>query len=75
MLQRRYGAARRSLYGAARLHPQKKGPSSMTDIYRLYIDGAWRDHRLYAVTREEVPEGMLARLRASGNLGDHPEPQ
>jgi ribosomal-protein-alanine N-acetyltransferase len=31
----------------------------------LHIDGAWRDHRIYAVTREEVPEGMLARLRAS----------
>jgi ribosomal-protein-alanine N-acetyltransferase len=32
----------------------------------LHIDGDWRDHRLYAVTKEEVPEGMLARLRASG---------
>ena len=48
----------------------------------LHIDGAWRDHRLYAVTREEVPEGMLNRLRASGNPAeppnhppDHPEPQ
>ena len=38
----------------------------------LHIDGAWRDHRLYAVTREEVPEGMLTRLRASGNLTDQP---
>lgn len=28
----------------------------------LHIDGAWRDHRLYAVTREECPEGMVARL-------------
>ena len=41
----------------------------------LHIDGAWRDHRLYAVTREEVPEGMLNRLRASGNLTEHPESQ
>ena len=40
----------------------------------LHIDGAWRDHRLYAVTREEVPEGMLNRLRASGNLTEHPQP-
>jgi ribosomal-protein-alanine N-acetyltransferase len=32
----------------------------------LHIDGDWRDHRLYAVTREEVPEGMLVRLRAAG---------
>lgn len=31
----------------------------------LHIDGAWRDHRVYAVTTEEVPEGMLARLAAS----------
>jgi ribosomal-protein-alanine N-acetyltransferase len=29
----------------------------------LHIDGAWRDHRLYAVTVEECPEGMMARLR------------
>jgi ribosomal-protein-alanine N-acetyltransferase len=41
----------------------------------LHIDGAWRDHRLYAVTREEVPEGMLSRLKASGNLAEHPESQ
>jgi ribosomal-protein-alanine N-acetyltransferase len=30
----------------------------------LHIDGEWRDHRLYAVTVEECPEGMLARLDA-----------
>ena len=28
----------------------------------LHIDGAWRDHRVFAVTVEECPEGMLARL-------------
>jgi ribosomal-protein-alanine N-acetyltransferase len=28
----------------------------------LHIDGAWRDHRIYAITVEECPEGMLARL-------------
>ena len=28
----------------------------------LHIDGAWRDHRIYAVTVEECPDGMLARL-------------
>lgn len=28
----------------------------------LHIDGEWRDHRIYAVTVEECPEGMLARL-------------
>ena len=31
----------------------------------LHIDGAWRDHRLYAITREECPEGVLARLKAA----------
>jgi [ribosomal protein S5]-alanine N-acetyltransferase len=30
----------------------------------LHIDGAWRDHRLYAVTVEECPEGMLGRLES-----------
>lgn len=30
----------------------------------LHIDGAWRDHRLYAVTVEECPDGLLARLDA-----------
>lgn len=33
----------------------------------LHIDGAWRDHRLYAVTAEEVPEGLLARLEATSS--------
>lgn len=28
----------------------------------LHIDGAWRDHRSFAVTAEEVPTGLLARL-------------
>jgi ribosomal-protein-alanine N-acetyltransferase len=30
----------------------------------LHIDGAWRDHRIYAVTVEECPGGMLARLNS-----------
>jgi ribosomal-protein-alanine N-acetyltransferase len=30
----------------------------------LYIDGAWRDHLSFAVTREDVPEGMLRRWHA-----------
>jgi len=29
----------------------------------LHIDGAWRDHRLFAVTVEEVAGGMLRRFR------------
>jgi len=28
----------------------------------LHIDDAWRDHRLYAITVEECPEGLAARL-------------
>ncbi|WP_432494353.1 GNAT family N-acetyltransferase [Kineococcus auxinigenes] len=31
----------------------------------LHIDGAWRDHRTFAVTAEEVPEGLLSRYRNS----------
>ncbi len=31
----------------------------------LHIDGQWRDHRSFAVTREEVPEGLLRRWRQS----------
>ncbi|GAA4699370.1 GNAT family protein [Nocardioides conyzicola] len=30
----------------------------------LHIDGAWRDHRIYAVTVEECPGGMIARLES-----------
>lgn len=29
----------------------------------LHIDGAWRDHLLFAITAEEVPGGLLGRLR------------
>ncbi|WP_141015419.1 GNAT family N-acetyltransferase [Nocardioides sambongensis] len=32
----------------------------------LHIDGDWRDHRIFAVTKEEVPAGLLARMEASG---------
>ena len=30
----------------------------------LHIDGDWRDHRLFALTVEEAPEGLLRRLQA-----------
>lgn len=29
----------------------------------LHIDGAWRDHRLFALTAEELPDGLLRRYR------------
>jgi len=31
----------------------------------LHIHGSWADHRSFALTAEEVPEGVLARWRAS----------
>jgi [ribosomal protein S5]-alanine N-acetyltransferase len=30
----------------------------------LHIDGEWRDHRIFAVTREEAPRGVLVRLES-----------
>ncbi len=37
-------------------------PEGMRPRY-LHIDGAWRDHLCFALTGEEVPEGMLNRWR------------
>lgn len=31
----------------------------------LHIDGDWRDHRLFAITQEEVPLGLTQRLDAA----------
>jgi ribosomal-protein-alanine N-acetyltransferase len=31
----------------------------------LHIDGEWRDHRIFAITREEVPAGLLRRLESA----------
>ncbi len=31
----------------------------------LHIDGEWRDHRLFAITKEEVPLGLLHRLEST----------
>ncbi len=33
----------------------------------LHIDGDWRDHRLFALTVEDVPGGLLQRHRHDGN--------
>ncbi|GAB3207431.1 GNAT family protein [Marinactinospora endophytica] len=40
---------------------------------QLHIDGEWRDHICYALTVEDVPQGLLARWRrrrAGEDLGD-----
>lgn len=34
----------------------------------LHIDGDWRDHRSFALTAEEVSEGLLTRWRATQKL-------
>lgn len=34
----------------------------------LHINGAWRDHRLYAITVEECPGGLLRRLEGEALL-------
>jgi len=31
----------------------------------LHINGDWSDHRSYALTAEEIPDGLLARWRAA----------
>ncbi len=36
----------------------------------LHIQGDWRDHRCFAVTREEVPDGLLSRW-LSATAGRH----
>lgn len=39
---------------------------------QLHIDGAWRDHICYAITAEEVPNGLLRRWREGSASGSTP---
>lgn len=41
----------------------------------LHIDGAWRDHRLFAITREEMPLGLLQRLESTDVQGNSHQSQ
>lgn len=34
----------------------------------LEVDGAWRDHRLLAMTRDEIGSGLVSRLISSGHV-------
>lgn len=34
----------------------------------LHIDGAWRDHLTFALCRDDVPEGVLARWRTTRSV-------
>ncbi len=40
---------------------------------QLHIDGAWRDHICYALTSEDVPDGLLARWRRRGGRTAGPD--
>jgi [ribosomal protein S5]-alanine N-acetyltransferase len=40
----------------------------------LHIDGDWRDHKLFAITKEEVPLGLLKRLDAAAQGADSQQP-
>jgi [ribosomal protein S5]-alanine N-acetyltransferase len=40
----------------------------------LHIDGDWRDHRLFAITREEAPLGLVHRLDSAAAPTDSQQP-
>jgi ribosomal-protein-alanine N-acetyltransferase len=40
-------------------------------VRQLHINGAWRDHVCYALTAEEVPQGLMSRWR-SIQMPSHP---
>lgn len=40
----------------------------------LHIDGDWRDHKLFAITREEAPLGLVHRLDSATAHTDSQQP-
>lgn len=34
----------------------------------IHIAGDWRDHRAYSVIRDEIGQGLVARLQSAGNI-------
>ncbi len=40
----------------------------------LHIDGDWRDHKLFAITKEEVPLGLVKRLDSAAAEADSQQP-
>jgi ribosomal-protein-alanine N-acetyltransferase len=41
----------------------------------LHIDGDWRDHKLFAITREEAPRGLVRRLDSAATRADSQQSQ
>ncbi len=41
----------------------------------LHIDGDWRDHRIFAITREEAPLGLVRRLESAAAEDDSHQSQ
>ncbi len=36
----------------------------------MHVDGDWRDHDVFVLTNEEVPDGVLARLERRQRMGE-----
>ncbi|HEV2782166.1 MAG TPA: GNAT family protein [Actinophytocola sp.] len=53
---------------AASLRVLEKLGFRQEGVFRRYLDvaGAWRDHLCFALTTEDIPNGLVSRLLASG---------